>query len=223
MSRQKNTEPLPASSSGARADEEGRPVQGRYSRPGIKTAAGMSPASRRSSGTSIKTDFAPGTHVRIYIRFLDWTELNIMGIYRREGIPTVSPVYNQRGRGPGLTVPWMLPLHRAHLFRIRDGRRDLRGAVRRKAGRRRRALGAGPRTGRRAAVWNCSGRSGIYVSIKRKRRVQANSGKKWGVVSPVMWNHGKSTVSAAAGGHPFAAGREAGKGPGNMPPESQAV
>ena len=41
-----------------------------------------------------KTDFAPGTHVRIH-PLLDWTELNIWEYIEREHIPTVSLYYNQ--------------------------------------------------------------------------------------------------------------------------------
>jgi sulfate adenylyltransferase subunit 2 len=41
-----------------------------------------------------KTDFAPGTHVRIH-PLLDWTELNIWEYIEREKIPTVSLYFNQ--------------------------------------------------------------------------------------------------------------------------------
>lgn len=41
-----------------------------------------------------KTDFAPGTHVRIH-PLLDWTELNVWEYIAREKIPTVSLYYDQ--------------------------------------------------------------------------------------------------------------------------------
>jgi len=41
-----------------------------------------------------KTEFAPGTHLRIH-PLLDWTELNIWEYISRENIPTVSLYYNQ--------------------------------------------------------------------------------------------------------------------------------
>lgn len=44
-----------------------------------------------------KTEFAPGTHVRIH-PLLDWTELNIWEYIQRENIPTVSLYYDQ-GKG----------------------------------------------------------------------------------------------------------------------------
>ncbi|OIP40178.1 MAG: sulfate adenylyltransferase [Deltaproteobacteria bacterium CG2_30_63_29] len=44
-----------------------------------------------------KTDFAPGTHVRIH-PLLDWTELNIWEYIEREGIPIV-PLYFDDGSG----------------------------------------------------------------------------------------------------------------------------
>lgn len=44
-----------------------------------------------------KTDFAPGTHVRVH-PLLDWTELNIWEYIKRENIPTVS-LYYDHGQG----------------------------------------------------------------------------------------------------------------------------
>jgi sulfate adenylyltransferase subunit 2 len=44
-----------------------------------------------------KTEFAPGTHVRIH-PLLDWTELNIWEYIEREKIPTVS-LYYDKGEG----------------------------------------------------------------------------------------------------------------------------
>ncbi|SKA12721.1 phosphoadenosine phosphosulfate reductase domain-containing protein, partial [Selenihalanaerobacter shriftii] len=41
-----------------------------------------------------KTDFAPGTHVRIH-PLLDWTELNIWEYIERENIPMVSLYFDQ--------------------------------------------------------------------------------------------------------------------------------
>ncbi len=41
-----------------------------------------------------KTDFAPGTHLRIH-PLLDWTELNVWEYIERENIPTVSLYYDQ--------------------------------------------------------------------------------------------------------------------------------
>ncbi|HRR06803.1 MAG TPA: phosphoadenosine phosphosulfate reductase family protein, partial [Victivallales bacterium] len=44
-----------------------------------------------------KTDFAPGTHVRIH-PLLDWTELNIWEYIERENIPIIS-LYFDKGNG----------------------------------------------------------------------------------------------------------------------------
>lgn len=41
-----------------------------------------------------KTEFAPGTHLRIH-PLLDWTELNIWEYIEREKIPVVSLYFNQ--------------------------------------------------------------------------------------------------------------------------------
>jgi sulfate adenylyltransferase subunit 2 len=44
-----------------------------------------------------KTDFAPGTHVRIH-PLLDWTELDIWRYIEREGIPVVDLYFAKAGR-----------------------------------------------------------------------------------------------------------------------------
>jgi sulfate adenylyltransferase subunit 2 len=82
---------------GVRADEEGSRSKERY----------FSPRNRESSWdvgdqppefwNQFKTEFAPGTHVRIH-PLLDWTELNIWEYIRRESIPVVS-LYFDQGEG----------------------------------------------------------------------------------------------------------------------------
>ena len=82
---------------GVRADEEGSRSKERY----------FSPRSHQNQWdvgdqppefwNQYKTEFAPGTHVRIH-PLLDWTELNIWEYIRRDGLPTVSLYYNQ-GQG----------------------------------------------------------------------------------------------------------------------------
>jgi len=79
---------------GARADEEGSRSKERYfSARSIENdwdVADQPP----EFWNQFKTDFAPGTHVRIH-PLLDWTELNIWEYIKRESIPTVSLYYNQ--------------------------------------------------------------------------------------------------------------------------------
>ena len=93
----KNTEPYTGVIVGARADEEGSRSKERY----------FSPRDNRSEWdvgdqppefwNQFKTDFAPGTHVRVH-PLLDWTELNIWEYIEREQIPTVS-LYYDHGSG----------------------------------------------------------------------------------------------------------------------------
>ncbi|MBN1817232.1 MAG: sulfate adenylyltransferase subunit 2 [Sedimentisphaerales bacterium] len=88
-----NTEPYTGVIAGVRSDEEGSRSKERY----------FSARDRRSEWdiadqppelwNQYKTDFAPGTHVRIH-PLLDWTELNIWEYIDRENIPTVSLYYN---------------------------------------------------------------------------------------------------------------------------------
>jgi len=92
-----NTEAFTGVIVGARADEEGSRSKERY----------FSPRDRQSNWdigeqppefwNQYKTDFAPGTHLRIH-PLLDWTELNIWEYIRREEIPTVS-LYYDHGSG----------------------------------------------------------------------------------------------------------------------------
>lgn len=79
---------------GVRADEEGSRSKERY----------FSPRDNRSDWDvdnqppelwgQYKTDFAPGTHLRIH-PLLDWTELNIWEYIERERIPLISLYFNQ--------------------------------------------------------------------------------------------------------------------------------
>lgn len=95
--RENRPEPFHAIIAGVRADEEGSRSKERY----------FSPRDRRNEWdiaeqppefwNQFKTDFAPGTNVRIH-PLLDWTELNIWEYIEKEKIPTVSLYYNH-GQG----------------------------------------------------------------------------------------------------------------------------
>ncbi|MDD4102028.1 MAG: sulfate adenylyltransferase subunit CysD [Kiritimatiellae bacterium] len=82
---------------GARADEEGSRSKERYfsarDRQNEWDVGDQPPELWRQ----YKTDFAPGTHVRIH-PLLDWTELNIWEYIERERIPII-PLYFDRGDG----------------------------------------------------------------------------------------------------------------------------
>jgi sulfate adenylyltransferase subunit 2 len=78
---------------GVRADEEGSRSKERYFSPRSKHNLWDVGDQPPEFWNQYKTDFAPGTHVRIH-PLLDWTELNIWEYIRREGIPTVSLYYN---------------------------------------------------------------------------------------------------------------------------------
>ena len=92
-----NTEPYTGVIVGVRADEEGSRSKERY----------FSPRDRQNDWdvgdqppelwNQYKTDFSPGTHLRIH-PLLDWTELNIWEYIKRENIPMVS-LYFDKGEG----------------------------------------------------------------------------------------------------------------------------
>lgn len=82
---------------GVRADEEGSRSKERYfsarDRQNEWDVGDQPPELWRQ----YKTDFAPGTHVRVH-PLLDWTELNIWEYIQRENIPII-PLYFNRGDG----------------------------------------------------------------------------------------------------------------------------
>ena len=93
----KNKEPFTGVIVGVRADEEGSRSKERYFSPRDNKNdwdVGNQPP---EFWGQYKTDFAPGTHLRIH-PLLDWTELDIWEYIKKEGIPTVS-LYYDNGEG----------------------------------------------------------------------------------------------------------------------------
>jgi sulfate adenylyltransferase subunit 2 len=90
---ERSPEPFTGIIAGIRSDEEGSRSKERYfsarDRESIWDIGDQPP----EFWNHYKTDFAPGTHVRIH-PLLDWTELNIWEYIKRENIPTVSLYYN---------------------------------------------------------------------------------------------------------------------------------
>ena len=91
-----NTEAYTGVIVGARADEEGSRSKERYFSPRDRQNEWDAGDQPPEFWNQFKTDFAPGTHVRIH-PLLDWTELNIWEYIKRENIPTVSLYFNQGG------------------------------------------------------------------------------------------------------------------------------
>lgn len=79
---------------GVRADEEGSRSKERYFSPRNEQNDWKVGEQPPEFWNQYKTDFAPGTHVRIH-PLLDWTELNIWEYIERENIPVVSLYFNQ--------------------------------------------------------------------------------------------------------------------------------
>ena len=89
-----NSEPFTGVVVGVRADEEGSRSKERYFSPRDRNNDWDVGDQPPEFWNQYKTDFAPGTHVRIH-PLLDWTELNIWEYISKENIPTVSLYYNQ--------------------------------------------------------------------------------------------------------------------------------
>ena len=93
----KSHEPFTGVIVGVRADEEGSRSKERYFSPRNKDNDWNVGDQPPEFWNQYKTDFAPGTHVRIH-PLLDWTELNIWEYIEREKIPIV-PLYLDQGDG----------------------------------------------------------------------------------------------------------------------------
>jgi sulfate adenylyltransferase subunit 2 len=93
----RDTEPYTGVIVGARADEEGSRSKERYFSPRTQTNIWDVSEQPPEFWNQYKTDFAPGTHVRIH-PLLDWTELNVWEYIEREHIPVVD-LYFDDGRG----------------------------------------------------------------------------------------------------------------------------
>ena len=89
-----NHEPFTGVIAGVRADEEGSRSKERYFSPRDVRNEWDVADQPPELWNQYKTDFAPGTHLRIH-PLLDWTELNVWEYIERENIPTVSLYYNQ--------------------------------------------------------------------------------------------------------------------------------
>ncbi len=92
-----NKEPYTGAIVGVRADEEGTRSKERYFSPRDKQSDWDISGQPPELWNQYKTDFAPGTHVRIH-PLLDWTELDIWEYIEKENIPVVS-LYFDNGRG----------------------------------------------------------------------------------------------------------------------------
>lgn len=92
-----NKEPYTGVIVGVRSDEEGSRSKERYFSPRDKRNDWDVGDQPPELWNQFKTDFAPGTHIRVH-PLLDWTELDIWEYIQRENIPTVSLYYDQ-GKG----------------------------------------------------------------------------------------------------------------------------
>ena len=82
---------------GARADEEGSRSKERYFSPRDNNNDWDVGDQPPEFWNQYKTDWAPGTHVRVH-PLLDWTELDVWEYIERENIPVV-PLYFDQGNG----------------------------------------------------------------------------------------------------------------------------
>jgi len=94
---EKKPEPFTGVIVGVRADEEGSRSKERYFSARDQQNEWDVGDQPPELWSQFKTDFAPGTHVRIH-PLLDWTELNIWEYIARENIPII-PLYFDRGDG----------------------------------------------------------------------------------------------------------------------------
>jgi sulfate adenylyltransferase subunit 2 len=89
-----NKDPYTGVIVGARADEEGSRSKERYFSPRDKNNEWDVGDQPPELWNQFKTDFAPGTHIRVH-PLLDWTELNIWEYILRENIPIIDLYFNK--------------------------------------------------------------------------------------------------------------------------------
>ncbi len=123
-----NHEPYTGVIVGVRADEEGSRSKERYFSPRDGESSWDVGDQPPEFWNQFKTDFAPGTHLRIH-PLLDWTELDIWAYIGRESIPTVSLYYDQ-GQGRRYRSLGCYPC----TFPIDSKARDVAGIVEELAG-----------------------------------------------------------------------------------------
>lgn len=92
-----NKEPYTGVIVGVRADEEGSRSKERYFSPRDRNNDWDVGDQPPELWNQFKTDFAPGTHLRIH-PLLDWTELNIWEYIQKENIPIID-LYFDQGEG----------------------------------------------------------------------------------------------------------------------------
>ena len=112
---------------GVRADEEGSRSKERYFSPRDQHNDWDVGDQPPELWNQFKTDFAPGTHVRIH-PLLDWTELNIWEYIERENIPII-PLYFDQGDGKRYRSLGCGPCTDAGGVDRHERRRDHRGAA----------------------------------------------------------------------------------------------
>lgn len=95
--KDRNIEPYTGVIVGVRSDEEGSRSKERYFSPRDRNSDWNIEGQPPEFWNQFKTDFAPGTHVRIH-PLLDWTELDIWEYIKYENIPVV-PLYFNDGKG----------------------------------------------------------------------------------------------------------------------------
>lgn len=94
---EQDREPFTGVIVGARADEEGSRSKERYFSPRDHNSDWDIADQPPELWNQFKTDFAPGTHVRIH-PLLDWTEINIWEYIQKENVPIID-LYFDRGQG----------------------------------------------------------------------------------------------------------------------------
>jgi sulfate adenylyltransferase subunit 2 len=96
--QERNPEPYTGVIVGARADEEGSRSKERYFSPRNAQSTWEIAEQPPEFWNQYKTEFAPGTHVRIH-PLLDWTELNIWEYIDYEKVPVVDLYFDTGGTG----------------------------------------------------------------------------------------------------------------------------
>ena len=180
---------------GVRADEEGSRSKERYFSPRDVENDWDVDDQPPELWRYFKTDFEPGTHVRVH-PLLDWTELNVWEYIERESIPVTS-LYFDDGTGTRCRSLGCWPCTTPVESTATNVGRDHRGAAHRQVQQHRRAQRPRPGQGRRRRPRDAAPR-GVHVSTpaehdhRRARTPAARSS------CPPTWSAWTSSPSATS-------------------------
>ena len=156
---------------GVRRDEDPTRAKERYFSPRNANMEWNASDQPPEFWNQFKTDFAPGTHIRIH-PLLHWTELNVWEYIQREKIPVIPALFRRRHRPP-LSLARVRAVHVPDSIQSQNGGRDRDRAEGHQDLRARRAR-AGP--GKRRRLREAPAR---WLHVMTASAIRVSCGSSW--------------------------------------------